>query len=117
MSVHGSQNVARKAESAISPSDFPVSVRNAEVTDRQMMTIAKTARDHWLMIGVHLGFQMAELRDYEEQEPKSLYGRLFRLLADWKARDTSPVLAKIIAACKEVGVEGAVKRALQDLEK
>ena len=67
------------------------------------------------MVGVHLGFKMAELHEYEEKEPKSPYGRLFRLLADWKDRERHATVGAVVAACREAGVEGAAKRALQAL--
>jgi hypothetical protein len=65
-----------------------------------------------LEIGRALGFQMEELADFEEREPKSLKRRLLRLLDDWKKREEHPTIDALVTACTTAGVGGAVKREL-----
>ena len=78
-----------------------------------MLQVAKVARSKWEEVGLALGFKMEELEEYEEQEPKKLRRRLFRLLVDWKKKEENPTVEAIVLACTEADVGGEVKRALQ----
>ena len=72
-----------------------------------MWQVAKVARDKWQEVGVALKFQMVELDDYEQREPK-LERRLLRILRDWKARKDYPTIDALVTACvvKEVMSSG-----------
>ena len=76
------------------------------------MQVADVARSEWLEVGVALKFEMVQLDEYEEKEPKNLKRRLFRLLADWKKRVENPTVRALVVACTTAGVGGEVKRVL-----
>lgn len=88
----------------------------AEVTEAQLNIVAKIAKANWQEIGLHLGFESADMDEYEAREPRSLHYRLFHLLVDWKRRVDNPTVGDVILACQKAGTGGEVKRALQDAE-
>ena len=77
------------------------------------MQVASVSRDKWLEVGVYLGFQMKELNEYEEREPKSLKRRLLRLLVHWQKNEEHPTVGALVAACEKAGIGGKVKWVLQ----
>ena len=77
------------------------------------MQVASVSRDKWLEVGLYLEFNMEELNEYEEREPKSLKRRLLRLLVDWQKNKQHPTVGALVAACEKAGVGGKVKWVLQ----
>jgi hypothetical protein len=87
----------------------------SEVTEAQLLAIAKVAGNKYLEIGVHLKFEMVKLHEYEERYMKSLQDRLFKILIDWKQNQMYPAVEYVVSACNKAGVRGGVRRALLEV--
>ena len=81
------------------------------------LQVAGVARVQWKEIALYLGFKVGEIDDYALKEPDSLKMRLVRVLNDWKCREFPATIGALLAACEKAQVGGAVKRALQTLQK
>ena len=80
-----------------------------------VLQVATFARDKWEHIGWHLGFEVAELKEYKEKSD-SLYLRLLYLLEDWKKKQGRPIVGAIISACEKAGIGGEARRKLNIME-
>ena len=81
-----------------------------------MLQVARAVRLNWQQIGLYLGFEMADLAEYELKEPKNLHERLLLLLEDWKNREEQPTVGALISACTKAKVGGKAKRVLNVVE-
>jgi hypothetical protein len=82
------------------------------ITDNQILTIARVARNQWEEIATRLGFTWDEISGYKFQHKDDLNARLRNILFDWRAREEDPTLDKVLQACDDAKIGPSVKRAL-----
>jgi hypothetical protein len=105
-------NVAPAVKPTSLPPDEKKSIMEREPTEKELFKVAEAVGRSWQTIGVYLGFTSQELEDYKTAHRDSTRDRLFSILCAWKNRgEEKPTGARLLEACTEARVGGAVKKA------
>lgn len=97
---------------AVSPERVKIDY-NCPCTKSQLDAVAEAFKDKWFKLGYHLGFNVSDLREYEEKAKGNLYRCTLEMLSDWEKKEKNPTVMALLSACEGAGVGGEARRVLE----